>query len=452
MSPVLLFVSSTAKRTDPKMVNVRVMIRKRINKKLINITAKSGVRIPYNCWSEASKSIKYSYLQKGDPYNRYHRDMLEVRDFVSNRVNTLSDASQFTSGWLKKQVETYWSIRDNTIRREEKLFKKAKDKESLNAYIARFISEVVTGMRTTQNGRLYAKSTIRSLKTEMNVFAGYQKHIGRRLDFKDMDMDFYRAYMKYLYGRGHNINSAGKKIRTLKFVLNSAVADGVTKEDAFNNPKFVGKRVDVDAVFLTRDELDRFSEVSLSDLPKCYEQARDIFLIGCHSAQRVSDYNHLSLSNIKKEKIKTIEGNEIVEREVTFLHIIQQKTKNRVVIPCNAELRKILAKYPDGIPFIWEQHINDYIKVIAQRAGIDEEVEIESTKGGRSAKVTLPKYKLIHTHTARRTGATLMYLSGMDIYDIMKITGHSSPLVLKKYIRADSLQTAQKISGYDYFK
>ena len=46
-----------------------------------------------------------------------------------------------------------------------------------------------------------------------------------------------------------------------------------------------------------------------------------------------------------------------------------------------------------------------------------------------------------------------MYLAGMDVYDIMKITGHSSPDMLKKYIKANSLDVADKIvSKYDYFK
>jgi integrase len=62
------------------------------------------------------------------------------------------------------------------------------------------------------------------------------------------------------------------------------------------------------------------------------------------------------------------------------------------------------------------------------------------------------KCDLVHTHTARRTGATLMYLSGMDIYDIMKITGHSTPQTLKKYIKADKLEVMEKIvDKYDYF-
>lgn len=62
-------------------------------------------------------------------------------------------------------------------------------------------------------------------------------------------------------------------------------------------------------------------------------------------------------------------------------------------------------------------------------------MEIETTKGGTLKEEMVEKYKLIHTHTARRTGATLMYLTGVDLYDIMKVTGHTSPAMLKRYIK-----------------
>lgn len=91
-------------------------------------------------------------------------------------------------------------------------------------------------------------------------------------------------------------------------------------------------------------------------------------------------------------------------------------------------------------------------KTGAMAAGLTEKVEILTTVGGTPKREFVPKYKLIHTHTARRTGATLMYLSGMDIYDIMKITGHTSPATLKKYIRANELEVVDKIvDKYSYF-
>jgi integrase len=61
--------------------------------------------------------------------------------------------------------------------------------------------------------------------------------------------------------------------------------------------------------------------------------------------------------------------------------------------------------------------------------------------------LTKPKYALIHTHTARRTAATLMYLAGMDVFNICSVTGHSSIAMLKKYIKADEIERARTISS-----
>ena len=52
-----------------------------------------------------------------------------------------------------------------------------------------------------------------------------------------------------------------------------------------------------------------------------------------------------------------------------------------------------------------------------------------------------------------RTRATLMYLAGIPIYDIMKVTGHRSVATLEKYIRADKLDVARNlVLRYSYFK
>ena len=71
----------------------------------------------------------------------------------------------------------------------------------------------------------------------------------------------------------------------------------------------------------------------------------------------------------------------------------------------------------------------------------------QTTSGGRTSIQTHPKYALIHTHTARRTGATLMYLAGMDVFNICSVTGHSSIAMLKKYIKADKIERARTISS-----
>ena len=45
-----------------------------------------------------------------------------------------------------------------------------------------------------------------------------------------------------------------------------------------------------------------------------------------------------------------------------------------------------------------------------------------------------------------------MHLVGMDVHDNMKVTGHSSPVMQKKYIRDDQLDVVTMLTDkYDYF-
>jgi hypothetical protein len=48
------------------------------------------------------------------------------------------------------------------------------------------------------------------------------------------------------------------------------------------------------------------------------------------------------------------------------------------------------------------------------------------TKGGEEIKEYIPKYKLIHSHTARRSFCINMYKKEMPIFDIMHFSGHKS--------------------------
>jgi len=142
----------------------------------------------------------------------------------------------------------------------------------------------------------------------------------------------------------------------------------------------------------------------------------------------------------------------VVEKTKKVIEIVQKKTGAKVYIPCSSELLQILEKYDFNVPHLSDQKVNDYIKEVAKMAKLEDEIRVEYVKGGQKHVDFVPKWKMVHTHTARRTGATLMYLSGMDIYDIMKITGHTTPLTLKRYIKAEELEVVQKmVQQYDYF-
>ena len=53
------------------------------------------------------------------------------------------------------------------------------------------------------------------------------------------------------------------------------------------------------------------------------------------------------------------------------------------------------------------------------------------------------KYQLLTTHTARRSFATNLYLSGFPSISIMKITGHTTEKSFMKYIKITPTENAK---------
>ena len=439
-----------------------VRLQSRVHK--INYKLSSGLDVDIKAWEKSQESAKAlkKYqdanpalfekigqiqkildlaLKRDDPISKE-----EMRDLIDSVVYAEAKAAQQRKADEKSKAEA-----------------EAK-RVTLNKYIEIFKGQVASGARQTDQGKNYSKSTVTAIKQALKQFDLYQDSIHRKLDFKDINMVFYYNYTAFLKNKNYSVNSVGKCIRQLKAIMNAAEAEGYHNNVAWKDKRFKGARVEVDNIYLTQEDLDKMMKVDMSKLSAGHEQARDIFMVGVWTAQRVSDYN-----NIEKEDFNTLVKNVMKEapdpdkpgamkawieqEEITYLTIRQQKTGAKVAIPCNSQLKAILEKYNYQMPHLADQVINRYIKEISKRAGLNELIEIETTKGGTPKKEKVEKWQLVHSHTARRTGATLMYLAGIDIYDIMKVTGHSSPKMLKKYIKADSLEVVQKLTDkYDYFK
>ena len=335
---------------------------------------------------------------------------------------------------------------------------------TLNEYISLYVKQIATGERQTERGRNYARSTVRTVRYSLRQFTLFQESSGREYDFPDIDMAFFYDYTSYLKRKGFSINSVGKSIRDLKVILRAAEAEGFKPNSAWKSKKFKGTRVEVDSIYLTLEDLQKMMNVDFSMLSPEHEQARDIFMVGVWTAQRISDYNHIKRDdfdtltrNILREEPDPEHPGSVVsviaQEKITYVKNRQKKTGAKVSIPCNEALRAILEKYDYRIPHLPDQVVNRDIKEVARAAGLTDTVEIETTKGGIPKKERIPKWQLVYSHTARRTGATLMYLAGVDLYDIMKITGHTTPAMLRKYIKADSLEVVEKLAGkYDYFR
>lgn len=451
-------------RTTKEKGEAPLFVRLQSRKQNINHKVATPLQVDITAWNNSRKGpTQMRNFRKANP------QIVEKMDEISRQLELSLDKEQGLTQEQFKQIVNdvvYKEAREAERRNKEEKKKAEAEarKMTLNKYIDTYLIQIANGGRQTARGRNFAPSSVKSIKMAMTRFKEFQKAKKRTYDFDDLNMDFYYAYNAFLRSKDYNINTCGKCIKELKTVIAAAQSEGHHNNQIWRDNRFKGNRVEVDTIFLTKEELEKIMAVDMSKFSPAHDQARDIFMIGVWTAQRVSDYNNIHkedfstfVKNIMKEEPDPENPGQmrawIEKQEITYLNIRQQKTGAKVAIPCNTALKAILEKYDYQVPHLADQVINRYIKEIALAAGLTDLVEIETTKGGTPKMEKIPKYKLIHTHTARRTGATLMYLDGVDIYDIMKVTGHTSPKMLKKYIRADSLQVVEKLTEkYDYFK
>jgi len=196
------------------------------------------------------------------------------------------------------------------------------------------------------------------------------------------------------------------------------------------------KQEDSCAIYLTVAELEKIN--AINNLSKEARACRDRFLVGCFTALRISDYRAIS-----------VEENFIGD----FIHIKTRKTGEPVIIPIHPIIRDILSRNNNTIPKIpSQQAFGSTIKRVCKKAGITESVLWERTVGKKIVRKRIPKYRLVSSHTARRSGATNMYLAGIPTARIMLLTGHKTESAFFKYIRIRKEENAKILLEHDFFK
>lgn len=441
-----------------------IFIRVQDPKHKLDIRQATKLLIEETIWQTSRDSKEYRTYCKNPQIKKIFDDTDEIR----NTIDQLIEDGKTIDKDSVRQLISDIIYRDEREATEAAAAEAARleaeaNRVTLRKFIEQFRKDIKAGKRLTDKGTVYAPGTINAINQACERLKKFEKKMKREYDFDDIDMNFYRDYTAYLNEQGYAINTTGKCIKQLKAIMALAQSEGLHSNSKYQDKRFKGTRVEVDSIYLTKEDLKKMMAVDLSKRTYGFDLARDIFMVGVWTAQRVSDYNNIRPEDIEvytKRSIvdvpdpenpgKTIE--KIEKKEIRVINIRQKKTGTKVAIPCSSELLRILQKYNFDIPKLSDQNINDNIKEVARLAGLTEIIKTESTKGGKKTIEEHQKWELVHSHTARRTGATLMYLAGMDIYDIMKITGHSTPIMLKKYIKAENLTVVEKITDkYDYF-
>ena len=260
-------------------------------------------------------------------------------------------------------------------------------------------------------------------------FAAVKNHLTNfreGLTFEFFDERGLNDYVGYLRDVKEMRNTTiGKQLSFLKWFLRWAFKKGVHQNNAYDSYKPKLKSTQKKIIFLTWDELNRLREFKIPSNKQALERVRDVFLFQCFTGLRYSDVFNLRRSDIKGDHI-----------EVTTV-----KTSDSLIIELNNHSKAILDKYKDVafeddkvLPVITNQKMNDYLKELAEMAGIDEPIRQTYYKGNERIDEVTPKYALLGTHAGRRTFICNALALGIPPQVVMKWTGHSDYKAMKPYI------------------
>ncbi len=275
----------------------------------------------------------------------------------------------------------------------------------------------------------------RAMKKHLLAF---QNHIGYKLTFDSFNAVLYEQLVHYLtfeipitrrakIVKGLRMNTVGKTIKQLKIFIKDRIRKKIIPYIDLTCFKCLEE--DVESVFLNWRELSKIYRLELSENPWLVKY-RDIFIVGCLTGFRFSDYSTLNIDHLQ-------DG---------MLHVRQYKTGNPVVVPLREDTRHILIdKYDMRLPKVSMENFNLYIKEVVKLACIDEPVKISYKRGNQLIEETRPKYAWVSSLTARRSFCTNEYLAGTPSDLIMAVSGHKTEKAFKKYIKVDHIKKARMI-------
>jgi integrase len=383
-------------------------------------------------WNEQDQRPRQTKKFPTHPEFRTRLDKLEglVNDLIRTYQN--DHDQQNPTPKVLRELWNEFVLKTETKESEPKIL-------TVVEYMERFVSDAKkrTNERT---GKPLSDATIivyNQILNKVKDFVATNKNY-RNLDFEGIDAGFYTDFTDFLTKKKLlSINTVGKTIRTFKVFLNNATEEGVNTNLYFKRKNFKAVQENTSSIYLNEEELRILQGFDFSAQP-ALDRARDLFLVGCWTGLRFSDFSQIRPENITEDETGK------------YIKLKTQKTDELVEIPLHDTVLSIMEKYNGKYannlpPSLTNQPLNRYLKEIGRLVGFEGLETIIYTKGGKRITQQLPKYELVTTHTARRSFATNQYLLGVPTITIMEMTGHRTEKSFMKYIKVSKREHAQKI-------
>lgn len=386
---------------------------------------------------ECNKSDKIKPIKTIAPYAQQHNKKL--KDIADDAVTIVkaTTGNNLNVKYVREQLDLIHKPKQAEPAPEPEF------RHTFVTYYEQAIQERKSGKKKIANGKnkgsRFTPNAIKNYCTTLAAVKRYLKYKGiAELPLENVNECFYNDFMTFVYDlEGKEVSTFAGYIKDIKSIMNEA-APGIFKGKAFVKPGY-----EADTIYLDDIQINKISSLDLSDPSQSYkdengvvvgyqtlEKVRDLFLIGCYTGLRFSDFSSLDLQSI----------------DGRFIKLKQIKTGARVTIPIMEKLKPVLAKYPNELPTLTNQRFNTYIKIVAKLAGLTSRRSIKTNKGGLEDVREYPLYSLVSSHICRRSYATNMFNKGVPPMLIMSATGHKTESSFLKYIRTTDEQKANLLA------
>lgn len=257
--------------------------------------------------------------------------------------------------------------------------------------------------------------------------------MGTEDDWEKINGDWYFRFIGKCDDNQYSHNYKSTLSAKLKTVMKEGFDRGFHKNEAFR--KFVTSYKTADTIALTQAEVDALWDAVLTGKQA---DARDTFIVGVYCAGRFQDYSQLSEDNVSDGRLR----------------YVQRKTGQTVLIPVSSRIVEVFSRHGGRCPAITEQEVGRHIKDVCKELGgtFNEMVEIRVSKGNKTMIEKKHRYELVSCHTARRTGASILYKSGVPIGLCRKLTGHTTDQMFMNYVKIGKEEAAELLAKSDFFK
>lgn len=451
-------------RTKREKGTASVYLRVQKRNPKLNILVCSKVSVDIQQWDKVTQDVAkwndYCKTQDG-------RKVKETLDSISSAIDNLISQGIYDKARIDEVVEDVvfreererQRIQEEEERQEQERLRliKEQEEEARKADVILFLENFLEGIK---NGRIKNGAenyTLNTCKVWSN-FLGILKRFIQIYPFtwKDINKALADHFVSFMEKNGYMVTSINKYIICFKAMIQNAMDQELHNNlialRAFSKKK-IQETDKAKEIYLTKAELQALYEMPLEGLK---DKVRDVFLVGCYTCQRFSDYARLEKENFTT----TAKGTKVVR-------IVQEKTGNDVVIPIlNDNLLHIAEKYGYDIPKVNDVILNRYIKQILKELSSTvpslarkertlltmkerekEKQGLVSFERDNKENVIKPRYELVSSHTARRSGITNLYLSGnFDTYQMMSISSHRDEKTFYEYIKLSSDEVADSIA------